>query len=143
MDRKRILTLTLAVGLLLTPLAGPGWATRASIIYVNAQAADADDGASYSLVQRGCPSGSTCDHILTTNPEFLDANGADNVSGAPDDDLRLKPDSPAIDAGDKSAVPSSVDGDLEGRERFFDVTSVPDTGSGSAPIVDMGAYEAA
>ena len=97
---------------------------------------------SYSLVQGGCPSGSTCDHLLTADPQFMDANGADNVNGTLDDDLRLQLNSPAIDAGDNNAVPGNVTTDIAGNPRFFDLPSVPDTGNGSAPVVDMGAYEA-
>jgi hypothetical protein len=40
-------------------------------------------------------------------------------------------------------VPGSVTTDLAGAARFVDVPSVLDTGGGSAPIVDVGAYEAA
>ncbi len=69
-------------------------------------------------------------------------------------DLRLLPGSPCIDAGDNTAVPADVldldeDGDtdepipfdLEGNARFEDDPTVPDTGNGTPPIVDMGAYE--
>jgi predicted outer membrane repeat protein len=98
---------------------------------------------SYSLVQWGCPSGSTCDHLLSADPEFVDANGADNVYGTLDDDLHLKPNSPAIDAGNNFVVPSGITADLDGAARFVDVEGVADTGNGSAPVVDMGAYEAA
>ena len=59
-------------------------------------------------------------------------------------DLRLGPTSPAIDAGDNDAlvelVPYVVT-DLVGNPRFIDVPTVPDTGDGTPPIVDMGAYE--
>jgi hypothetical protein len=98
---------------------------------------------SYSLVQGGCPGGSTCDHLLAVDPQFVDANGADDVDGTPDDDLRLNFSSPAIDAGDNGSLPGNIATDLAGAARFVDVDSVADTGSGSAPIVDMGAYEAA
>jgi uncharacterized repeat protein (TIGR01451 family) len=57
-------------------------------------------------------------------------------------DLRLGPDSPAIDAGDNTAVPPTVTTDLDGRPRFIDVPFIPDSGSGTPPLVDMGAYEA-
>ena len=71
--------------------------------------------------------------------------GADGFWGTPDDDfgnLRLQLTSPAIDAGNNAAVPSGVTTDLDGSPRIVDIASVPDTGSGTAPIVDMGAYEA-
>jgi autotransporter-associated beta strand protein len=38
-------------------------------------------------------------------------------------------------------VPAGITADLAGNPRFADVPSVADTGSGTAPIVDMGAYE--
>ena len=56
--------------------------------------------------------------------------------------LRLQLTSPAIDAGDNTAVPSGITSDLEGNPRFVDIPSNPDTGRGTPPIVDMGAYEA-
>ena len=56
-------------------------------------------------------------------------------------DLRLGPGSPAVDAGKNLDVPGGVILDVSGLPRFFDDPSVPDTGSGIPPIVDMGAYE--
>jgi hypothetical protein len=58
-----------------------------------------------------------------------------------DGDLRLLPASPCIDAGNNSAVPSGITTDLTGNPRFAYVPGVADSGSGTAPIVDMGAYE--
>jgi hypothetical protein len=100
---------------------------------------------SYSLVQGGCPSGAYCDHVIDADPQF---------EGAANGDLRLKANSPAIDAGDNSAIPADVldlDGDgnttepvpfdLAGNPRFVDIPGKPNTGSGSEPIVDIGAYE--
>lgn len=69
---------------------------------------------------------------LDSNPYFQDAAGGD---------LRLQDLSPAIDAGNNSAVPAGVTTDLNGGPRFADISGVADTGSGTAPIVDMGAYE--
>ena len=85
-------------------------------------------------------------------------------NGTPDDpdddfwvdgDYRLRAGSPCIDAGDNDAVPNDIldldgDGDtgepipfdLAGGPRFLDDPTVPDTGQGTPPIVDMGAYEA-
>jgi len=63
-------------------------------------------------------------------PNFVDADGFDNVAGTADDNLRLDYDSPAIDAGSNSAVPSSVTTDLDGNPRIVN------------GVVDMGAYEA-
>jgi autotransporter-associated beta strand protein len=39
------------------------------------------------------------------------------------------------------AVPTGTVSDLAGNPRFADVPAVADTGAGTAPIVDMGAYE--
>ena len=63
-------------------------------------------------------------------------------------------DSPCIDAGDNTAIPLDTldidtDGntveplpyDLDGNPRLADDPDTPDTGNGTPPIVDMGAYE--
>ena len=62
--------------------------------------------------------------------------------------------SPCVDAGDVFAVPADaldLDFDLDlgepvpialdGAARFVDVASMPDTGNGPAPVVDIGCYE--
>ena len=54
-------------------------------------------------------------------------------------DYHLQITSPAIDAGDNRAV--VVNTDLDGYPRMLDIPSVPDTGYGTPPIVDMGPYE--
>lgn len=54
-------------------------------------------------------------------------------------DYHLLNTSPAIDAGNNLSV--TVDTDLDGQPRRIDIPIVSDTGNGSAPIVDMGAYE--
>lgn len=51
------------------------------------------------------------------------------------------PGSPAIDAGDNTAVPPDVLADLAGNPRFRDDPDTPDTGNGTAPVVDIGAVE--
>jgi hypothetical protein len=84
---------------------------------------------------------------LDLNPQFVDPNGPDDSLGTPDDDLRLQGPgsgggaSPAIDAGDNSA--DSLSKDLAGNDRKQDVPGVSDSGDGSAPIIDIGAYESA
>jgi len=62
---------------------------------------------------------------LDTLPLFADADGADNVYGTADDDLRLLPGSPAIDAGTDTGCPAT---DLRGL--------------GRVGTCDMGAFEA-
>ena len=115
---------------------------------------------SYSILEGGCPlSGAACTNVLNSDPDFVgDADpGADTTWGTDDDnygDLRLEISSPAIDAGDNDLVPldvHDVDGDantseklpydLESNPRMVDVASVTNSGHGTAPIVDMGAYE--
>ncbi len=66
------------------------------------------------------------------DPSFLFADGGD---------YRIGVGSPCIDAGDNAAVGPSITTDLAGNARFFDDPATPDTGTGTPPIVDMGAYE--
>jgi uncharacterized repeat protein (TIGR01451 family) len=76
------------------------------------------------------------------------ADGGGNIEAdplfvdAPNGNLRLQLASPAIDAGDNTALPPDISTDLDGNPRFVDIPTTPDTGSGAAPIVDLGAYEA-
>lgn len=72
---------------------------------------------------------------------FRDADGQDDIVGTEDDNLRLSAGSPCIDAGDNNEVPSGVTTDLDGNPRFIDDPDITDTGNGTPPIVDMGAYE--
>jgi hypothetical protein len=74
---------------------------------------------------------------INLEPLFFDADGTDNVIGTPDDDLRLQPGSPCIDAGTSSNAPAM---DIKGTQRF-DVPQIPNAGSGVYPYYDMGAYE--
>src|SRR5690606_27511446 len=87
------------------------------------------------------------------DPAFQDMYGIDGVLGTEDDNLRLEPHSPYIDAGDNSWIPMDVGDldndlitneplpvDLDGMPRFIDSVQVTDTGNGTAPLVDLGAY---
>ena len=92
---------------------------------------------------------------IHADPLFVDPDGPDDDPATwEDNDYRLGPGSPCIDAGDNSAVPPDafdLDGDcdvsepvpfdLGGQPRFVDDVTTPDTGSGTPPLVDMGAYE--
>jgi hypothetical protein len=72
---------------------------------------------------------------INADPLFVNAAGGD---------LRLRGCSPAqkcVDAGNNSAVPSGITTDCAGKPRFIDIAGVNDTGAGTPPIVDMGAYE--
>ena len=108
----------------------------------------------YSDVQGGW-SGPGANNI-DADPLFVDPNGADDVPGTLDDNVRLMPGSPCFDAGDNLALPldsSDLDDDgvttepipvdLDGQPRFVDDSGTPDTGNpdGINPLVDMGAYE--
>ncbi len=80
---------------------------------------------------------------IEDEPLFADADGVDDLSGTLDDDLRLLPGSPGIDAGDNTVLPAGVVFDLAGRQRLIDDPGTTDTGNppGAVALVDMGAYE--
>jgi hypothetical protein len=70
---------------------------------------------------------------LNVDPQFVNAAG---------NDFRLQPTSPGIDSGSNAQVPTGgMASDLAGNARYVDIASVPDTGVGTAPIIDRGAYE--
>jgi len=85
----------------------------------------------------------------SADPHFVDPDGSDNVLGTLDDDFSLRPGSPCIDAGDNEADTDRVTPgnqpppamDARGSPRFVNDPLTPDSGHGSAPIIDMGAYE--
>ena len=79
----------------------------------------------YSDVRGGWPGIGNID----ADPLFVDADGADDVSGTEDDNLRLLPGSPCIDAGDNSAILQSATTDIGRNPRIIN------------EIVDIGAYE--
>jgi len=68
-------------------------------------------------------------NTINVNPLFVDPDGADDVAGTDDDNLRLSGTSDCIDAGDNGVVPPGVTTDLDGRPRIENGT------------VDMGPYE--
>jgi hypothetical protein len=126
-----------------------------SIVWDNSGGQIANDAnstpvVSYSDVQGGYSGSGNIDD----DPLFIDADGADNVTGTLDDNLRLWSNSPAIDAGSNSLVYTDtldLDGDsntsektpldLDNKTRQVEMPLAGNTGSGSSPIVDMGAYE--
>ncbi len=81
---------------------------------------------------------------LFTAPGHWDDAG---TPGNPTDDIwidgnyRLLLGSPCVDAGLNSAVVTYTAVDLDGYARFVDCPYTPDTGTGTPPIVDLGAYE--
>ncbi|HYN87187.1 MAG TPA: choice-of-anchor Q domain-containing protein [Ardenticatenaceae bacterium] len=81
-----------------------------------------DPTVEYSLVEFGYPGTGN----INADPRFVDVAGADDEIGTVDDDLRLQPGSPAIDA-----APCEISTDMDGNPR-------PGVGSS---FCDMGAYE--
>jgi hypothetical protein len=79
---------------------------------------------------------------IEDDPIFLptiynDPAGSDRIFWTADDHLALSYDSPCIDAGSNSAVPTGVTTDITGNDRIID-----GDGEGEPPdVVDMGAYE--
>ncbi len=78
---------------------------------------------------------------ISLDPLFVDADGADDIVGTVDDDLRLLPGSPCIDRAENAAVPQGIADDADGDPRFVDDLLTWDLGNGDCPLVDMGAYE--
>jgi predicted outer membrane repeat protein len=79
--------------------------------------------------------------LLDADPRFTDTVGPDGVAFSGDEDLRPAPDSPAIDAGNSARVPEGVTTDLDAKPRFMDAPTIPDSGVGPAPVIDIGPFE--
>lgn len=84
-------------------------------------------------------------NVVSVNPRFVDLAGGD---------LRLRPGSPAIDAGSNDLVLRDTNDqdkdddfvektpfDRSGASRRQDDPATPDTGQGTGPVTDLGAYE--
>ncbi len=83
---------------------------------------------------------------LAMHPAFvrLPASGGDGLWGTPDDDygnLRLLAGSPGIDAGRNETSSVKTSFDCAGLLRYVDDPATQDTGVGTAPFIDIGAYE--
>jgi predicted outer membrane repeat protein len=118
-----------------------------SIVWHNGSVAVAGQGSGISFVFNLGDAGLAGTGNVAANPIFVrnpNPGDGDWTTLANNDygDLHLRLNSPGIDAANNTLVPSGLTRDLAGRPRFVDIPSVPDTGVGSAPIVDMGAYEA-
>ncbi len=124
-----------------------------SILWGNSAVAEIQDfnetTVSYSTIEGGF-SGTA---VNAWDPDFVDSDGPDDVYGTSDDNVHLGPVSGAIDNGDNNALPvdlADLDGDgdvdevipldLDGNPRLVDRPNA-DGGSGSAPFVDIGAFE--
>lgn len=91
----------------------------------------------YSLVQGGFSGTGN----ISAVPTFEDPNGADDIAGTVDDDYSLASSSTGIDAGNNNALPAGLSVDYAGMPRRVNMLHVADTGAGTAPVVDMGAFE--
>ncbi len=94
---------------------------------------------------------------VKTDPLFVNPPGVDGIIGTLDDNLRLMPGSPAINAGDNTNVTlddldinyngiitETLPYDLDDAKRFVQaVPGISITGHhNTPPVVDLGAYEA-
>ena len=133
-----------------------------SILWSNADGGGTDESAqihtgtvtvNYSCIQ-GLTGGLGGTGNTSSDPVFVDPDGIDGILGTIDDNLRIVDGSACIDTGDNTAVPADTadldsDGntgeqtplDLDKAPRFTDDPVTADGGSGTPPIVDMGAYE--
>ncbi|MFG0251659.1 MAG: right-handed parallel beta-helix repeat-containing protein, partial [Phycisphaerales bacterium JB038] len=105
----------------------------------------------YNAVEGGADGAGNID----ADPRFVDPDGPDDDPWTwADNNYRVLPDSPCIDAGSNAMVGADLldlDGDGDTAEpvpfdaggcvRFFDDPEIDDTGSGTPPIVDIGPYE--
>ncbi|MCK4658194.1 MAG: right-handed parallel beta-helix repeat-containing protein [Phycisphaerae bacterium] len=86
--------------------------------------------ARYSCIQGGWSGTGN----ISSDPQFVDYSGGDYR-------LSSANHSPCIDRGNNADVPGGITTDLDGHPRFVDDPDTTDGGSGTPPIVDMGAYE--
>ncbi len=130
-------------GLFVTGASGARLAS--SIVWGNTASANAaiNNGfttISYSTVQgSSVPAGTGNKNVDPVFVNINDGDGNDNIWRTADDGVSVSGCSPAIDAGENGALALSTD--FTGATRRTDVPFVPNGGSGTAPIVDMGAYE--
>ena len=101
-----------------------------------------------SIIEGGLPPGSDNAGLnLDSDPFFMDPGGADNIPGTLDDDFRVFPGSPAIDAGNNAWLLGDLmdvdeDGDFEETGPMDFARNVRiHNGGGGGFTVDIGAYE--
>lgn len=91
---------------------------------------NAGNNVTYSIVEGGY----TGTGNSAADPQFVNAGA---------NDYRLLASSPGVDAGNSAAVPAFATLDFAGAARFQDVPGKIDKGAGTAPRVDIGAFETA
>ncbi len=92
-------------------------------------------GKTYYINHNNIEDGAVSESNIDVNPRFADTLGVDGVSGTSDDNFRLLPYSPCVDAGMNDVVPSQLAEDLDGEPRFVD-------GDYDGYVrVDLGAFE--
>jgi hypothetical protein len=146
------------------PIGIPFYANASSPVIVNSTIADNQNATvavftTYNaaptvsntiIVGSGSPTGgnglTTLNYSLYDSEPFAAVIGPGNVQTTaplldPLADYTPLPGSPAIDAGDNTAVPAGITTDLLGNLRFVDDPDTPDSGNGEAPLVDIGAIE--
>jgi hypothetical protein len=129
-------------------------AITSSIFWGNSDAGGMDESAqihrnsspgttvSYSIVQGGWSGDGS--NNLDADPLFVDVDGADDVIGTDDDDVRLLAGSPAIDSGDTATTAALLPDatDLDGYARVADDPATADTGVAVFGVtIDRGPYE--
>ena len=91
---------------------------------------------SYSCVQGGHAGVGN----ISTDPMLADLDGTDGIIGTQDDQPRPVDGAPVNDAG-SNAYAIALATDITGGPRLAEDPAAPNTGVGTSPIVDMGAYE--
>ncbi len=122
-------------------LTGAGTMTvRNSIFWSNGVPLGGFPTVSYSMVEGNWAGAGNTNP--PAGPGFMDELGGDQTLGTSDDDLTLAAGSPAIDAGDASAVIGGYPTDRSSLPRAVDDTETDDTGLAVLGLaVDMGAHE--
>lgn len=120
-----------------------------SIVYFNTDSNGANTGTLAQIrghngstvgVSRSCVQGGHAGSNISADPQLATLAGADGFIGTADDAPAPAQGSPAIDAG-ANAYAATLATDIDGRARFVDDPTRPDTGLGGAPVIDIGAYE--
>ena len=79
------------------------------------------------------------ERVVVADPNFASTTGPDGALWSGDENLRPVSPSPAVDRGNNLFATGVAD--LDSIDRRQDHAPTPDTGVGTAPLVDIGAYE--